>query len=424
LAEHNTLPVVYNGPAFVPRGTTKNHSGNQFYTHMTETNEVTPTTTKVVGYFNPHDRFVSIQISELNIKATLAPKKFIRDRQGNMLNDPIFEKYVHPGGLSRSVGKIDLPIRRVPQQIKPQPERPANAVTQAKSFVRQPDGSVTPVYANPPVSTTTSERTMNRPSHIGFSNIEDARKAGLIGKPRLVPEDYGVDESKGMPSLKDLPPVKCSIESPPKIKSSGMLPSEMLAQVDETMTPQEKSRRQQLVQNMNRASSAPTDTFNPNTIPVPIQPPTPPPTHQTTPAPPALPPAPPQPPQAPITIQPAPTAPVAAPPLKRKRGRPRKNKIATVLERPVEPPQTETTPETEIMPDDSGSGVIEPIFEAEGEEESPVPDSPPADATTRRRFVCGADGRAFEHRSGLERHVRANFPKMFEALMASYPPEG
>jgi hypothetical protein len=47
---------------------------------MSKTAKRSPKTTHVTGYFNPQKFSIYIEISEINMKAELAPNVFIRDR--------------------------------------------------------------------------------------------------------------------------------------------------------------------------------------------------------------------------------------------------------------------------------------------------------------------------------------------------------
>jgi hypothetical protein len=66
--------------------------------------------TTITGYFNPQKHPVFIEISEINLKADLAPNAFIRDSEGKNINDPIFEPYCHVKGLSRATSDEPVPI--------------------------------------------------------------------------------------------------------------------------------------------------------------------------------------------------------------------------------------------------------------------------------------------------------------------------
>ncbi len=91
---------------------------------------------------------------------------------------------------------------------------------------------------------------------------------------------------------------------------------------------------------------------------------------------------------------------------------------------PLAPP-----PEVEIQKAESpleqpenppGSGIVEPLDETSMA--APVLDAPPQETESGKRFICAADGKPFSYRSELERHVKRNFPEMYDQLMAPYPP--
>jgi hypothetical protein len=69
--------------------------------------------TCVTGYFNPHRYPIFLEISKINLKIELAPNTYILDRRGQRLNDPIFEPYCHPKGLSRATGEAPVPVNFV-----------------------------------------------------------------------------------------------------------------------------------------------------------------------------------------------------------------------------------------------------------------------------------------------------------------------
>jgi hypothetical protein len=377
--------------------------------------------TNTVGFKNPHTHSVYIEISDLNIKVELPPGKFIMDMQGNLLNDPVFEAYCHQKGLSRVTSDQPVPLRLVPRMAKAI-NRPTSAVTEASSFVRnQATGTVQPVYkpaqqAEPPP--------MNKNPIVGMS-VEKARKLGLIGKPRLVPEDYGADETTGAPERgKKLPDIKISIESPPRIRTAAPLRPELLESSEEDLPPAEIARRSQLQSSMAQAAAVPHEQFDParirplvNRAPVPLKATDEPVgivgATQMTPVHPQ--------PEQEEELEPAPEPVKAAPrPISTKRPvapappAPKRTRTVVIEEQPAQEPAQaverieaqaeETTVEAPatIQPlDEAGSG---PISEQEGQ------------------FVCAADGKPFKFRSELDRYVRRKFPHMAEQLMQPYPP--
>jgi len=92
---------------------------------MTQKANRFPETTHVTGYFNPQKFSIYIEISEINMKAVLAPNVYIRDRAGNNINDPIFEPYCHPKGLARATSEEPVPIRFLPRSPKRLDKLPA-----------------------------------------------------------------------------------------------------------------------------------------------------------------------------------------------------------------------------------------------------------------------------------------------------------
>jgi len=375
-------------------------------------------TTKTIGYFNPQKFPIYIEISEINVKTELAPNAYIRDRAGRYINDPIFEAYVHPKGLGRATGDAPVPIYYVPRFIKS--ERPVAAVTQATGFVRQPDGHTVPTYA--PVTRPPRETPVNKRPYTGMT-MEAARKMGLVGKPRLVPEDYGAEESTGAPAkAQNIPGMRYSIESPPKIKTAAPLRPE-LTETDESLSPEEKARRQQLQTTISQASAtAPAENFDPARIrastgpaPVPMRPPEDVPETQTAEQPAVTPKA---------AIKAAPKARTKVLPVKTTAAPPAqriilKRRVAA----PIEPPPEAEAQGAETPPEEPenqpGSCIIEPLDETSMP--APVLDPPPSTTESGKRFICAADGKPFNYRSELERHVKRNFPEVYDQLMAPYP---
>jgi hypothetical protein len=381
----------------------------------------TTATTNVVGYFNPNSWPIYIEISELNIKCELKPGQYIRDRAGNYINDPVFDDYVQPKGLSKATGDAPVPVNFVPRFVKT--VRPAHSVTQATSFVRQPDGTVVPSYAQNP-NVAAPEIPANKCPHIGMT-VEKARQLGLIGKPRIVPEDYGVTDSTGAPTAsKDLPGIKYSIESPPKIHTAAPLTPE-LTEADERLSPQEAARRAQLQQSLTRASTATSgENFDPARVrpagaavaPVPMKAPSEP-TSIT-----AIPPK-------PVAKKAPAPAPAPQPAPAPHRGgieipqRVLPKRVAAVVQEPPPEPEVETAEEDQ-------SGTIQPIQEGQEGLPEPTLEPPPSPAQEQqpedagKRFICLADGKSFKYRSELKRYVERKFPQNAEELLKPYPAEG
>jgi len=367
--------------------------------------------TNVVGYFNPQKYPILIEISEINLKVELKPGIYIRNRNGEKINDPIFEDYVNPKGLSKAVSKTAVPIVFAPRIVRS--TRPAHAVTQASGFVRRDDGQVVPHYKKQPIEVPT-DGNANKTPIIGMT-VEKARQMGLIGKPKLIPEEYGADETSGAPERADkLPEIRYSTESRPRVNTAAPLRPE-LTEADEDLSPTEKSRRIALQKTITgAASTGASENFDPSRVsPLPAT------------APVAL-----RAPAEPTGIVPGVTAPKKVTP---------KRKVAAVVKKkstPAPEPEAPVEEHAEVITEaqvevpaeaapeetgsEAGSGVIQSMDESPSE--STVAETP-AEGEPGKHFVCAADGRSFPFRSDLERHVRRKYPQMEKALMAAYPPE-
>lgn len=407
--------------------------------------------TTTIGFFNPNPYSIYLEVNEANVKVELKPGEYIRDREGKYINDPIFDDYVQPKGLSRATGNQQLPIRFIPRMVQPA-TRPQHAVTQAKEFVRNQDGKVMPVYGTAPGAS--AEVAANKNPIMGMT-VERARKLGLIGKPRLVSEDYGVSDNTGLPPEgRSLPEMKYSIESQPKIRTAAPITAEMM-EADQDLSAEEIARRSSLQRSLNQAASARSgENFDPARVrkiaprpPVPLKAP-----DEPTPIEPGAPEQQAQKQQKKVSKSVKALKQAAKRVLPRKEAEKKEEKRATV--QPEQPPKTqirriakpvvdETTFPQEVPQeneqdgqvlmeggDDSGSentdgnesqsGVIQPI---ESGLPDPVMETPPTQGTGRR-FICAADGRSFNYRSELERHVQRKYPKdMAEQLMRPYPPD-
>lgn len=357
-------------------------------------------TTNVTGYYNPNSWPIYVEISEVNLKCELKPGQYIRDRDKQYINDPILEDYVQPKGLGRTMGDHAVPIRYLPRMVRT--VRPVHSVTQATGFVRQSDGSVVPSYTSDPL-TSAPETPINKNPIVGMT-VAKARELGLIGKPRVLPEDYGVTDTTGAPSpSKDLPTMKYSLESPPKLRTAAPLSPELM-EADQRLTPQQAAQRAQIQQNLARAAAtAPPEAMDPGAYRPPPNVPIRAPKEPTRMAPPAA--------------QPVPVAPQRVLP----------RRVAAVVVQEPAPAAVEGA-EPELDPEDQG-GMLQPITEGEGMPE-PTLDDPQVNAAgsgeggETKRFVCAADGKPFKYRSELERYVKRKYPNMLVDLMKPYPPEG
>lgn len=370
--------------------------------------------TNTVGFKNPHTHAVYFEINELNIKVELPPGKFIMDTQGNLLNDPVFDAYCHQKGLCKVTCDAPVPLRLVPATAKAG-NRPNSAVTQAQAFVRNPTtGTVQPVFSQQQVA---EPPPVNKIPILGMS-VEKARQLGLIGKPRLVPEDYGADESTGAPERgKRLPDIKISIESQPRVRTAAPLRPEQMESSAQDMPPAEIARRAALQNTITQAHAVAPEQFDPARIrPLPGMAPV---ALRAT--------------DEPVGIigasqmvpaqilpvaetAPAPrrAAPVAPRPISTKKAMPKRAKTVVIEDAP--PAQAEVIQQVA----EQTETVQEAQDEAPADEQQEAQAAP---AEQEGRYVCAADGKPFKFRSELKRHVDRNFPQMSEQLMAAYPAE-
>jgi len=75
-------------------------------------------------------------------------------------------------------------------------------------------------------------------------SVEEARRRGLIGKPRLVPEDFGASETEGAPvEGAKIPRMRYSMESKPKVAAAQpqAMPDEWREGIDPKVAPILKS---------------------------------------------------------------------------------------------------------------------------------------------------------------------------------------
>ncbi len=175
-------------------------------------------TTLVKGYFNPNSWPININLSCIGGSIEVAPMDYIVDRvSGRRVNDPVFEQLVGPKKLSRELGTKPVPILRLapPSALT----APSGQATPVGHRVRSADGKkwVEPAKALPaaPQNMQRAADANSRP--FKEYTMEEARRLGLMGKQRLVPEDFGASEVSGEPSHGEhVPFIKHSIESAPK----------------------------------------------------------------------------------------------------------------------------------------------------------------------------------------------------------------
>lgn len=184
-------------------------------------------TTNVKGYFNGNKWPIHVAISELNVTLTLKAGQFVETADGRKINDPLFEAYTKPFQLNKELSATPVPLVSVP---RPQAITTSNGHTHAVSavskYVQDANGVRRPVIPTQQPVQTPQPNT----SSIKVMSVEEARNLGYIGKPRVVPEDYGAEDTgNGIGNAQSIPDIKVAIESNPRIRTQGALPAELLA---------------------------------------------------------------------------------------------------------------------------------------------------------------------------------------------------
>jgi len=393
----------------------------------------TETKTNILGYFNPNPYRVNVAISELGgLAVLLNPMEFILERAtGRKINDPILDKYVGFKMLSPEVSDKPVPVVLMPRLAPTIHSQ--YAVTQG---VRDAQGKWGLAPANSKSAQTLVETppTVTKPSHIGMS-MEEARRRGLVGKPRLVPDDYGAVETDGAPTRGDaIPRIKYAVESVAPNAKPGTLPRELIEQVNPTVAPllaglQAAAQTDPEAVNLGRKAAEAAVAAQQGqegvqrfraarkqikaTIPTAVIPP------PNAPAP------------APAPV--APAAPRAASPVGVVQPR---RRVAQVVTAPavasaiaVPPPPMEELQEvtSPIMGGRTAEQLPPPVLE-DGTAPAEAPEPPPTAedyATGGAIFACnepGCDGKEFPYRSYYIRHIQRKHKDRLAQLMAQLSP--
>ena len=179
-------------------------------------------TTNICGYYNANRWPIQLSVARFNVTLTLKPGEYLLDRQGRKINDPYFEVYANNKQLARETSDTPVPLILVPvvtAQTGPVPQtNPVRAVTEwtrDARGIRQPvlTPKATPKPAPNAMPTPTIPMvTGGSESSVRPMSMADAIKQGLVRKSRIVPEDYGVTDTTGLPPSR-IPSMKYSIDS-------------------------------------------------------------------------------------------------------------------------------------------------------------------------------------------------------------------
>lgn len=344
-------------------------------------------TTNVVGYYNGNRWPIQVVASKFNVTLTLKSGEYILDRKGRKVNDPYFEVFANNKQLHRELSNKPVPIIAIPEvtaaNVVTQPTNPVKAVTEWTRDVRghkqpvipepepqpQPQGLPNAVVA----SATESVRPMT---------MDQARKLGYIRKVREVPEDYGVNDTTGLPPS-GIPKMKYAID-PTVNKPAPPLPKEMLALPKDDPNRQTRS---QLVAGLSQSNAAP----------------------------------------APEDVNPFANAGVANAPAASpiQSGSPIQESEQPEPVEEAPPEEIEDAPQAEEVVEeaDVAPALPEPdLTEVATPEPAPEPVKPPLKPLTpKNNFVCMACGAPHKFRSQLLKHAQSKHPERVNAIMASYP---
>lgn len=353
-------------------------------------------TTNVVGYFNSNPWPVHISISSIGVSLHIPNRgEFVRDVEGNKVNDPILEQYVGPGQLARETSQTPVPMRLFirPGQLPPTPTS-QSSIHQASAFVQTPQG-VKPVILEK--ANEMPQFPENRASCIGMT-MEQARKLKLV-RPVVDPRENAPKDTDGQPA-----------------------PGETLPTLEDATPRDMKPGEYQRWMSEQRAKGA-TPKALPGLVPVQVASPVARPTTNVV-----------REPEEDLPPQDdeldRPTAeievPLAAEPESPEQVQLQSTLVAAASNKTVmndavaaalgtQPrvatPVLQPAPAPIVSPPDPTANLPRPVLEA------PEATSP----AQRAKFICLVDGKQFDYRSQLEAYAKRKHPDRAAEIMASYP---
>jgi hypothetical protein len=336
--------------------------------------------TNVVGYYNGNRWPIQIVASKFNITLTLKTGEYILDRAGRKINDPYFEVFVTNKQLHKEVSETPVPLIAVPVVAAPvaatgYQSNPVRAVTQwtrdargvRQPVLTQPQPEPMPTSALPPAVIASASESVTPMS------MDEARKRGLVRKVREVPEDYGVNDTTGLPPG-GIPKMRYAVD-PGMNKAATPLPKEMLAL---PANDPNRATRAPLLSSLAQGTKLPPPeegSANPfaNTS----------------------------------VVNGPPNSPIMA-------GAPAP--IVEAQEAVPEPPLEEAAAEPMPEPQVEAGVPVQPV------EAAPQPVTPPMrPLTPKDSYVCMACGAPHKFRSQLFNHAKAKHADRLNAIMAVYP---
>lgn len=207
------------------------------------------TKTNVIGYFNPNEYPLQIPLSDLNTVLQLQPKHYVVDRSGRLVNDPRLDAFVGKGKLARASDQkqqVDIILLRPVNDPTGVPVPHEHSVVQASRFDVK-NGRVTPVMATPTAAQPTTPPPVSYNPVRGMT-VEQAKQLKLIRPTRVVPEDFGADETTGAPAAgQNIPTIKYATDS-----VRGRKPAPLPAELAQPATPQQQA----IIQGLERSASS------------------------------------------------------------------------------------------------------------------------------------------------------------------------
>lgn len=179
-------------------------------------------TTFIVGYFNPQDYEIVLNVSNPPLHQSLRPKKFLLNAAGQKINDPRLTKLLRPNGLACERSTTPLPVIALvaPDPVSSSPGFAGTSQTQSleqQLSAKKVPGSVlapqpgTRVPHKPIPQVVSSEFTAENSSPIRGYSMAEARRKGLV--QATTRSNEGVpDTETGPPDASTIPEIKVAMD--------------------------------------------------------------------------------------------------------------------------------------------------------------------------------------------------------------------
>jgi hypothetical protein len=151
----------------------------------------------VVGYFNPNNWPVVVNISLVNYNRTLYKGEYVLLADKRKINDPLLEAYVGPDMLAKETSKVGVPVVLFPRPNF-MPMTGETGFSASPDVVKDARGIVQDsLPAGHQV-----QRSSGQQSSIGVYSVKDAIAKGII-RPMVEPQDHAPRETDGQPMRLD-----------------------------------------------------------------------------------------------------------------------------------------------------------------------------------------------------------------------------